>query len=128
MVVILLVFTGLNALIAGFLLMYDPSGELMGLRTDYIRYSPFPNYFWPGLVLFLFNGLLNLLAAYWTIKRKKHYALAVITQGVILMGWIMVQVMMVKEINILHTVMFSIGSMLFLLGVWINKQITSLHR
>ncbi len=127
-VITLLVFTGLNALIAGFLFMYDSSGDMMGLNTDYIGQSPFSNYFWPGLVLFMFNGLLNLFVAYWSIKKGRYYAMAVIIQGIVLMGWILVQVIMVHEINTLHTVMFSIGSILFLLGVWINKQITSLLR
>lgn len=111
-VLILLFLTGINALIAGGLFVLDPTGSKMGMSVDYLKHSPFETFLIPGTVLFFVNGMLNILAAVSVIQQKRYAHRFVCIQGLLLTGWIIVQVMMVKDINPLHIIMFSIGLLL----------------
>lgn len=120
-VIVFLFLTSINALISGFLFIIDPSGNLMGMTTEYLKTSPFTSFLIPGIVLFTVNGVLNLVAAITLIKNKAYASLLTIFQGIILIGWIIIQVLMVKDINMLHISMFVFG-VLFVLGGWIMKR------
>lgn len=120
--IILLFFTSLNALIAGFLFVIDPTGKLMGMTVDYLKNAPFQTFLIPGIVLFTFNGVLNLLAGVAVIYRKWYSAYFSILQGLILIGWIVVQMIMVQDFNMLHFTMLTIGVMLVICGLIIRKS------
>ena len=110
LVAILLMFlTGINALVAGLLFITDPSGAKMGMTTGYLKHAPFQNFLIPGIVLFTANGLLNIGGAVMVIRKSPWQQIAVFLQGVLLCGWIVIQVIMVRDINPLHIIMLSIG-------------------
>ncbi|WP_294672566.1 hypothetical protein [uncultured Fluviicola sp.] len=117
----LLLFTAVSALTAGILFISDPSGQKMGMSTTYLASSPFSTYLLPGWVLLIVNGLMNVLAAIACIIRSKHYQLFVILQGILLSGWIIIQVILVKDLNVLHYSMFSIGVLLICCGIILQK-------
>lgn len=119
---VLLFLTGLNALVAGGLFVLDPSGAKMGMTTDYLNTSPFDTFLIPGTVLFFVNGMLNILAAVSVIQNKPYAKQFVVLQGFLLVGWIVVQVWMVRDINPLHIVMFSIGILLIAGGLLLKKN------
>jgi len=52
----------LNALVGGGALILDPQGALMELDPNWLQHTPFKTYLVPGLILFIFNGLLPLFA------------------------------------------------------------------
>ncbi len=110
--VILLSLTGINAIIAGGLFIIDPTGQKMGMSVDYLKTSPFENFLIPGVTLFTINGLLNLVAAIYILRNRKYSLFWAMLQGILLCGWIVVQVIMVQDLNILHIIMFTIGSIL----------------
>lgn len=118
----LLFFTAINALIAGALFIADPSGKLMGMTADYLKDAPFSSFLIPGIVLFVVNGVLNVAAGIMTIRNHAATARFVILQGILLCGWIVVQILMVRDINALHIIMFTIGSLLVLLGIAQNRK------
>lgn len=120
--IILLLITAVNALIAGFLFIIDPSGQKMGMTTDFLKFSPFVTFLIPGIVLFVVNGIFNLVATYFLIKNKPTALARVIFQGVILCGWIFAQVLMVKEINPLHIIMFLVGVVLIISGYLLKNN------
>lgn len=124
----LLIFVGINAIVAGFLFMYDPSGSMMGMKQDYLQYSPFNNYLIPGLVLFLVQGVLSIWSAMWCIKRKSFYPLMIMAQGILLGGWILIQVMMVHDFNALHSAMLTIGATLLICGIVLKRRIRHEHQ
>lgn len=117
----LLFLTGLNALVAGGLFVLDPTGAKMGMTTDYLRTSPFETFLIPGTILFFVNGMLNILAAVSVIQNKPFAKQFVVIQGLLLVGWIVVQVWMVRDINLLHIIMFSIGILLIAGGLLLKK-------
>ncbi len=120
--IILLFLTSINALIAGLLFIIEPSGKLMGMTIEYIKNSPFQSFLIPGIVLFTFNGILNLLAGIAVILKKWYAAYFAIIQGVILVSWIVIQMIMVQDFNMLHLIMFIIGTLLIVGGIIIRKS------
>jgi hypothetical protein len=89
--IVFLFITSLNALAAGYSFMVEPSGEGLGITTDYLKPSaPFTNYFIPGIILFSLNG--------------------------VLCGVIAVQLTMVRSFHPLHLIISLIGPILIVIG------------
>lgn len=116
----LLLFTGVNAIVAGILFVIDPSGKKIGMSTSYLLHSPFSSFLIPGITLLVVNGLLNIITAILCINKYKYYPVFIIAQGLLLSGWIIIQVMMVKDFNLLHFVMLSIGILLIVNGLFLK--------
>lgn len=114
---ILLLVTAINALVAGALFILDPSGTRMGMSVAYLQHSPFRSFFLPGLVLFSLIGLAGIQAAHATWHRRPRYALAIVRQGVLLSGWILVQVTLVRDFHFLHGIMLTFGILLTGCGI-----------
>lgn len=119
--IICLLLTGINALVAGALFIIEPSGSKMGMSVAYLKPSPFHTYLIPGIILFTINGVLNVFAAYFAIKQKNHYQVWIAVQGILLMGWILIQVLLLKDLNILHVIMFTVGFILMVSGILLYK-------
>ncbi len=79
--IILLLLNAIGALWGGFGLIYDPSGEFMQMPLDFLRHSPFPNYLVPGIILFVFNGLLCLMAAIFAMIKHRFYSYFIVSKG-----------------------------------------------
>lgn len=118
--IILLLFIAINALVAGYLLMIDPSGSKLGLPLSLLRYSPFQDFFIPGIILFTANGLLNLNATLFALLKWKNYPAFIVWQGIILFLWIFIQVILLREFNFLHAALGSMGIVLFIFGNRLN--------
>lgn len=89
----------------------------MGMSISYLSNSPFLNYLIPGITLLIVNGLMNVIVAILTIRKYKYFASLIIIQGLLLSGWIIIQVIFVRDFNGLHFSMLSIGVGLITLGV-----------
>jgi hypothetical protein len=123
--IVLLIIVSLNALAAGYSFISDPSGNGLGISTDYLKASaPFDNYLIPGVVLFLVLGILSSIIAFFAISKKLHYPIFILLQGGIIVGWIIIQLMMVTTFHLLHLVIGAIGIILIFFG-WVlnNKKI-----
>ncbi len=118
----LLFFTAINAIIAGSLFIISPSGELIGMSTSYLITSPFKSFLIPGITLFMINGVMNVIAAILSIKSFKYYPIAIIIQALLLIGWIIIQVVLVNDFNALHFTMLSIGIVLLICGWFLSTK------
>lgn len=101
-------FLGLSACAGGILLMIKSDGSYLGMQAGWLRDSPFGDYFIPGFILFVFNGLLPLFtcsgllfkpkrsrANALNIYRNKHWSWTYsLYSGIIIIAWISVQIMM----------------------------------
>ena len=56
------IFLIVGAFIGGSMMIYEPNGSLLGLETDRLHRTVFPNYFIPGILLLLSNGIFPLIA------------------------------------------------------------------
>lgn len=120
--IILLLFNGIGAVYGGLLLIVDPSGTSIGLPLDLLGNSPFPNYFIPGLVLFIVNGLCSLITVGLAAYKWNHFPKAIFFQGMALITWLMVQLIVIKYIYFLHYVMGSVGILLIVFGLLEHKK------
>jgi hypothetical protein len=114
--IILLFITSLNALAAGYSFIVEPSGVDLGMNVGYLKYSPFDTFLMPGLILFIIIGLGCVYVAVVAILKKAYYPLLVLSQGSIITGWIMVQVLMLRMFHTLHLIIFVIGVVLIITG------------
>lgn len=121
--IILLFIAGINALAAGYAFIADPSGNSVGLTTDYLRFSPFDNYFIPGIVLFVAIGIFCIVTGVMAIKKGKYYPFLIGIQGCLLTGWIIIQVILVRDFNWLHFIILIIGLLLMIFGKKMRGQL-----
>jgi hypothetical protein len=118
----LLILVAVNALVAGYLFMADPSGHSLGISVNMLRFSAFENFFLPGLVLFTVNGVLGLITTIALIRRWPYYPVRVSIQGLLLTGWIVIQVLVIREFNFLHAILGSAGLFLIVAGIVLLKH------
>jgi hypothetical protein len=114
--ILLLFITGLSALIAGYGFISDPTGMSLGITTAYLRHSPFIDFLIPGITLFVANGVLSIATALTAIARLNRFPVFIFFQGSILTGWIISQVMLVRDFNMLHLTFLCTGISLIIIG------------
>ena len=119
--IILLFIVAINALGAGYSFIVEPSGNDIGISTNYLKYSPFKTFLIPGIILFIANGILNLTAAIISIRKLPYYPYWLLFQGLILLGWAVIQVIPVRDFNFLHLTCLIIALVLILIGKYSLK-------
>jgi hypothetical protein len=118
----LLLFNGISACFGGWMLMRSPDGSALNMTVDLLIHSPFADYLVPGIILFIFNGLLSLAITWLVVLNVKHYEKLIMMQGTILTGWIGIQMIMLQTINYLHILFGSVGLLLIALGLILYRR------
>jgi hypothetical protein len=119
----LLLVNGIGALWGGFGLIYDPSGAFMQMPLEILHYTPFSNYLIPGIILLVFNGLLSVAAATLVARKHRFYAHFTIFQGVVLVVWLTVQIIMIRDFYLpLHLPFYFIGISLIFVGIFLLRM------
>jgi len=89
----------------------------------FLENSPFENYLVPGIILFVTNGLFSLLFAVMALLKFMNYSWLAIFQGFILVGWLIIQIIMIREFYApLHVLYFSVGLLLIATGWILARQ------
>lgn len=122
LVVLVLIFNGIAACFGGWMLITSPDGSSLGMTTGLLEYSPFTDFLIPGIVLFTVIGLFSLVSAYLVVRQVTRYSFLVILMGLILIGWIVVQAIMIQTVNYLHVIFVSAGLLLVASGLLLRKQ------
>ena len=120
--IILLAFNGIGALYGGGMLIYDPSGELLGLPLEILKHAPFSDFLLPGLILFIIIGLGSIVSCIVTIMKKRNYPFLIIFSGIALTIWIGIQMLMLQGVHWAHILYGLIGVVLIFLGVILRKK------
>ena len=125
-------FIGIAAVIGSLFMFIDPTGKLLKMDTllQYFEVLPFANilyqnYIFPGIALFIVNGITNITASVFLIKKKKiGYILGGIF-GITLMLWITIQ-FVIFPTNVLSISFFVLGLIELLLAymcyVWQKQE------
>jgi len=116
-----LLLNGAGALVGGIPMIAWPDGSANGIPLSYLNHSPFKDYLIPGLVLVICNGVFSLLTFLALVFNIRHHSWFVLGQGIILLGWIVIQVIMLREVNFLHVAFGSIGIALIFLGRYLGR-------
>ena len=111
-------FVALSAFAAGVMFMAVPSGRLMGMTEATLVRSPFRSYLVPGIVLFTVVGGTQALAAWAEIRRWPRAGRLSVVAGVVLAGWIAVQVAMIGLGHPMQPILFVVGVVIAGLGWW----------
>jgi len=118
---LLLLLNGVSALVGGIPMIAWPDGSANGIPLSHLNHSPFTDYFIPGLVLVIANGVLSLLVFVALVFNIRHHSWLVLGQGIILLGWIVIQMIMLRNVNFLHVAFGSIGIALIFLGRYLER-------
>ena len=113
---------GIGAVVCGFLLVIEPSGNKLGLPLELLSDSPFENYLIPGLILFSINGMGNVFGSFLSFRRNKYSGYTGMFFGVALIIWIIVQIMMIGLGSWLQPFYLLLGILELFLDVVINQQ------
>ncbi len=120
---------GIAAGISGPLLFLAPDGHLMQWTTDMLKGTPFTDFFVPGLILFILVGLFSIFTAVALLRqpewpapnalnpwKKLHWAWAAsLAAGVIILGWVIIETLLVGYISFLQPVIAIWGALILLL-------------
>lgn len=132
------ILLGLGAFVSGFCFLLFPDGSLIGMPLSILKYSPFKDFFIPGLILFSLLGVYPLIVAFCLLNqpswrwpnwinpfKKYHWAWAAsISTGIILIIWITTQVLLIRDIHFLHLIYFVWGWVIILIS---STQIVRQH-
>lgn len=97
--------------------MLDPTGADLRLPSEWLSRIPFRSYFFPGLALFIVNGLCSLVAAVASMMETAGFQRYVIGQGLVLVVWILVQVLILQQAEFMHFATAGIGLTIVGLGL-----------
>lgn len=102
-------FVGLTAAICGLLLVLYPDGTIIHLPLTLLQFTPFHDFLVPGMILAMVVGGIHLLSAYYIVSdRPGRYAWS-LWAGILLCGWLIVQIFLIRGANILHVLYGGIG-------------------
>ncbi|MBN8220152.1 MAG: hypothetical protein J0L53_04475 [Spirochaetes bacterium] len=120
LMLVLLFLNGVAALIGGILLMTDTSGASLGLQPAFLAKSPFRDYFFPGLILFVGSGAGSLVAAVALVFSLRFWRALVVIEGLNLTIWILVQMAMLTVIDTMQFIMLGVGVLLLAGGLLLS--------
>ncbi len=123
--IFLLLFLGLNALVAGGTFIIAPDGHLIQMPMSNLENSPFTNFRIPGILLCVFIGIYPIMVAYSLWKRPSwkwpnvlnpfkriHWCWAgSLAAGMALIVWIVVQIQWI-QFGLLHLICLIWGGLI----------------
>ena len=121
--IVLELFLGIGALLGGGALLLAPDGHLLSMPTSMLAGTPFTDYLIPGAILFGVVGVGALVAAAITFLRLSAAPLAAIAIGVVLVGWIVVEmVMLVNWGSLAWSFYLLLGATIVGAGLWWRRS------
>lgn len=82
---------GLAAVAAGQAFARRPDGSDLGMHTDWLEGSPFPDFRIPGLFPLLVIAPANLASAFLLVRRYRGGPLLSLATGLLLVAWLAIQ-------------------------------------
>jgi hypothetical protein len=119
--IVALIFTGLSGVIGAVPLIVNPHGEPWSFPQSLLQYSPFRSYLVPGIILLVANGLLSLWVLRLTVGKYSGFGWWVIAQGVVSLGWLIVEVVMLRLIVWPHYLYGAVAMALVISGIVIVR-------
>jgi len=115
-------FVGLSGLVGGIPLVVHAHGEPWWMPQSLLRYSPFRSFLIPGIILFLAIGVLSSLVFWMTLQAQPGYGWWVALQGCVLLGWLVVEVIMLRLAAWPHYFYGAVALLLVGTGIMLVRQ------
>lgn len=112
---------GIGAVICGALLVIGPDGRNLQMPIDMLKNSPFRSFLIPGIILFLVNGVGNIVSAVLCFKMHRIAGFAGMFFGFGLIIWLFVQINMIGGGSWLQYLYFVLGLLELLLGILMRE-------
>ncbi len=119
---VLLLFNGVTAIYGGWNLITHPDGSTVNMSLEWLKHSPFDDYQIPGVILLVANGFCSLVVLMALMLNAPLVPWLIMAQGAVLVGWIVVQMILLESVNYLHTLYGSMGFALIILGVLLLRH------
>jgi hypothetical protein len=113
---ILVAFVGFTAFISGFIMICKPDGHYLGLSTTLLKHTPFKSFFLPGVLLAMLIGGVNLLAVFLLLTDSNSAYIFAFAAGILLFGWIIVQMLLIKSFHSLQDLYLLIGFLIIIIS------------
>lgn len=113
---LLTAFVALTAIVSGALLVSYPDGSIFGMSTGLLKGTPFSNFLVPGIILCVVVGGTNLIAVILNMQTHPMRYNWAIAGAVMLIGWVIVQMLLLAVLHWLQFVYLGIGLMMVLLS------------
>lgn len=104
-------FLALSALFCGALFLIAPDGSLIGMPIEVLRYGPFTDFFWPGVILFGALGVGHVIGFVRTVRRAASARQVAMVLGFVTLGWIGGQLLMVRPLSFLQAMIGGLGAL-----------------
>lgn len=121
--IFLLLFLGISAIAGSLPLIIDPSGNMIGMPLWLLEHSPFKSFLIPGVILLIFNGVSSLIIFILVLRKSTRTPMLITYQGVVLVIWISVQILMIRGTHILHLIYGLLGMVLVLSGMYLYNRV-----
>lgn len=105
----LCLFAGLTCIWGGVELALAPDGSMVGLPPSLLRYSPFPDFTIPGLLLAIVVGGANAVAGLMVLARRPTANAAAVVAATALGTWLAVEVVLLRSFHWLHAAFFALA-------------------
>ena len=112
----LVAFIAITSTLSGLLMISNPDGRILNLTLSLLNGTPFKNFLMPGILLTSLVGSINLLAVFYNIQRhpgRYNWAMA---GGIMITGWIIVQMLLIQAAHWLHFIYLGIGLLIILIA------------
>ncbi len=120
--IVCLAFLAVTATWGAALLIQDPLGSPMQIQQRVLQHTPFHSFLMPGILLLVSQGLLGFVVLAIAIFRKRRCGFWIAFQGCMLVGWITIEVILVREVVWLHYVYWALGLTLIACGWALRRQ------
>jgi len=119
----LLAFLGLGAVAAAIpMIVTSLRHSQTFMPLSLLQHSPFDSFLIPGIILLIANGLLAFFVLWRVAARKPLYGLWTVFQGCVLLGWLVVECLMLQVIAWPHVVYAVLAVGLIVLGFLMRRE------
>jgi hypothetical protein len=119
---LLLVFVATTSVISGILLIINPGGELFMMSTSILEHTSFKDFSIPGFVLATVVGSTNLAAVSLLSAAKTGKYNWAMLGGLTMGGWIIVQIILIREFSWFQVVYLAIALGIMLLALHLKVK------
>ena len=117
-----LAFLGLSSLAGAIPMIVDPSGGALRMPLSLLRHSPFHSYLIPGILLFVFDGVLALWVLWLAMMAKPRCGLWTVLQGCVLLVWLAVECLMLRMVIWPHYLYGAVALVLVVSGLALRRE------
>ena len=99
----------------------DPGGQAFNLPMSLLENSPFNDFIIPGILLTII-GAINLFAVFFNMQRQFNRYNWSMAGGVLVSGWIVIQMILVQDFYWLHFVLLLAGILIMLISLQLKGK------